>query len=122
MSLRLVLGRLRCRFILRARMLQRSRVALGSADTLGLCGVPLPRLTSLLGVRSLSNVRRRVQVTMVRDATGGAARLRVVAHVQIRLTHMTTPRRVDGIHLQDPAAVSLVLSMRSWGEQRPEKS
>ena len=107
MSLRLVLGRLRCRFILRARMLQRSGVTLGSSDALGLRGVPLPRLARLGMVGSLSDVRRSIQITMMCDAARAAHRTTVVAHIQALTADVARPGRIRRIDLEDPTAVGL---------------
>ena len=75
-------------------MFQRLYPALGAAYTLRLRSVSIPGLARFLDVRSLGNVRRRIQVTMMRDTTGVAVWLRVVAHVQVRLTDMALPGRV----------------------------
>ena len=107
MSLRSVLRCLRGWLVLCAGMLQWFRVALGSSDALRLSGVPLPCLASLGMVDSLSDVRRRIQVTMVRDATGGAARLRVVAHVKVGLADVTLPGRVRRVYSQYSPSVGL---------------
>ena len=106
-GLLLVLWGLRCGPVLRTRMLQRRGVALGSADTLRLSSVPLPRLARLGMVGSLSDVRRSIQITMMCDAARAAHRTTVVAHVQVRLTHMTLPGRIRRIDLEDPTAVGL---------------
>lgn len=75
MSLWSVLWRLRCRPVLRTRMLERLHLALGSANTLGIRSVLLPGLASLLDVDSLSDVRCGVQIAVMGSVTGGAARL-----------------------------------------------
>ena len=88
-------------------MFQRLHTTLGSPDALGLRGVPLPGLTSLLDVGSLSNVRCRIQVPVVCSATGGAVRLAVVAHVQIGLADVALSGRIRRIGFEDPASVGL---------------
>ena len=82
-------------------------MALGTANTLRLSGVSVPGLTSLLDVGPLGNIRRRIQVTMMGDTTGGAVRLGIVLHVQIRLADMTLPGRIGRIDFEDPTTISL---------------
>ena len=88
-SFLLVLWSLRCRLVLRTRVLERLHMALGTANALGLRSVIAPGLASLLDVRSLGDVRCSVDVSVVGDTAWGAARLRVITHVQIGLTDMT---------------------------------
>ena len=88
-------------------MLQWFYPTLGSPDALGLRSMSLPCLAGLSVVGSLSNVRCRIQVPVVCSATGGAVRLGVVLHVQIRLADVTLPGRIRRIHSQYSAAVSL---------------
>ena len=68
-SLWSVLWCLRCWLVLRARMFEWLGVTLRLPDTLGLRGVLLPGLTSLLNVHSLSDVRRSVDVSMMSNTT-----------------------------------------------------
>ena len=107
MSLWLVLGSLRIRPVLRTRMPQWFDVALGAANTLSLRGVTSPGLTSLLDVGPLGDVRRSIDVPVVRNATGGTVRLGIVLHVQVRLADMTSLRSVRRINPEDTPTVGL---------------
>ena len=69
--------------------------------------MPLPGLARLDVVCSLGDVRCRIQVTMVRNTTDSAARLAVVAHVQVRLADMTLPGCIGRIDFEDPTTISL---------------
>ena len=83
----LILRRFWRRLVLRTMVLQWLRVTLRLPGFSG-CGVLAPGLTSLLDVHSLGDVRCGVQISVVCNTTGGAVRIRVVAHVQVGLTDM----------------------------------
>ena len=82
-------------------------MALRSTNTLSLRGVTLPGLARLFDIHSLSDVRRRVQIAVVCDTASSATRIRVVTHVKVGLTDMTTLRGVGRVHLKDSTAVGL---------------
>ena len=107
MDLLPVLRSLRSRPVLRTRVLQRSGVALGAADTLSLRSVPLPCLARLCMVHLLGDVRRSIQITVMCDTASGATWVGVVTHVQIGLTDMALPGRVRCVNLEDSSAVGV---------------